>query len=137
MNLAAIAILVLVFGGGWIVWSISRKIVRLGFYVLYLSIGAGLTYAGQIAIGKEPTLTVAILGGVAFATLVIAIRRKIFKLVSSAVAMVLIGFLGGNKLADHIEDTGKHPKPPLKKAKTAKSPHPGVQKAKSPPKSQS
>lgn len=74
-------VLALALPGLWIAWHTSRRIVRLGFYVIYSIVGAGLTLGVCLYQRREPTVPIVLAGGIGFASLVMAIRSKIMRLV--------------------------------------------------------
>lgn len=97
-NVALITLVTLAVGGGYLVWRVSRKIVRVGYYLFYVCIGAALT-GTVLFLTSQPVQPGALaIGGIGFSSLVMAIRSKVMRLIGGltaiGVAITLGNFLG-------------------------------------------
>lgn len=89
--------IVAAFLGLYLFWQLSRRVVRIGFLLMYFLVGALATYFfnPQLPVGY------AITSGLIFTWTVMSIRSKIWKAISAAAialaAMVAMPYLLGKK----------------------------------------
>lgn len=114
LNSAALVLVLVAFAGFYIVWSISRKIVRLGFLLLYSAVGAVIVAGVQIVTGKSPDILGCILAGLIIGTVIMAVRSKIMRAIGSAATLGAIAMLTGKPA------TSNHT-PPKAEAKVEKA----------------
>lgn len=70
-------------------WVFARKVVKWGFFTLYFLIGAGITWA----LNPQFPAALPIGVGIAFAWAVMAIKRKVWKVVSGVALLAALGFV--------------------------------------------
>lgn len=89
-SVAAIGILAL------IAFRVARRIVQLGYFVLYFFIGFAIVYAASAYATKTLTvpLSMPIIGGLAFAALANAIRARLMRIVSIVMLVALFSLAG-------------------------------------------
>jgi membrane-associated HD superfamily phosphohydrolase len=99
---AGVGLLTVVALVGYTAWRLSRKIVRWGFFLIYWTVGF-LTLLLLLPVQANlpiPPLAVPAIGGFLFASLVMAIRSKVFRVagaaVTLAVALMADGLLRGH-----------------------------------------
>lgn len=83
--------------GLYCLWTISRKIVRWGYFAFYFLIGALLSavfvpVSDQVGVAAY---VVPFIGGFVFASVVMAIRAKVFRFVAGLMVLVIVNVLGG------------------------------------------
>jgi hypothetical protein len=79
-----------------IVFRVARRIVQIGYFVLYFFIGFGIVYSASAYSTKSLAvpLSMPIIGGLAFAVVANAIRAKLMRIVS-AVMLIALFTVGG------------------------------------------
>src|SRR5579862_2372061 len=79
-----------------ILFRIARRIVQLGYFVLYFFIGFGIVYAASVYTtrGFQVPLAMPIIGGLAFATAASVIRAKLMRIVG-VVMLIFVFALAG------------------------------------------
>jgi hypothetical protein len=89
-SVAAIAVLAL------IVFRVARRVVMLGYFVLYFFIGFGIVYAASAWAIKsfQVPLSMPIIGGLAFAAVANAVRAKLMRLVGAIMLVFLFSLAG-------------------------------------------
>lgn len=92
-NLIAYAAIPVVAVLGLLAFQAARRVVALGFFLLYFAIGFAIVYAATVVASHrlETPWAVPLSGGLAFATLVGAIRSKLMRLVTVVMLATLIG----------------------------------------------
>lgn len=82
--------------GAFVAWRIARRVVQIGYFLLYFLVGFGIVYAAS-AYGTrsfDVPLSMPIVGGLAFAAAAMAIRAKLMRIVSVVMLAALFS-LGG------------------------------------------
>lgn len=76
-------------------WSMARRVVRWGFFLLYASLGTGLAQLGLISVegGKEAWLY-SVAAGLSFAFVCSAIRARIMRVVSILFIVAVVSLVG-------------------------------------------
>ncbi len=89
-SVAAIGILAL------ITFRVARRIVQLGYFVLYFFIGFGIVYAASVYATHtiQVPLSMPIIGGLAFAAAANAIRARLMRIVSAMMLIALFSLAG-------------------------------------------
>jgi len=106
--------------GCYLIWRISRRIVWIGFFVLFTLVGFGLASAisfatlGQLA--PMPFLYTSAIGFAAFAS---AVRSKVMKVVGAAIVLITCQTMGSYWVKTfRAEPPVKPHRPVTKPAKT-------------------
>ncbi|MBI1757311.1 MAG: hypothetical protein HYR64_09425 [Fimbriimonas ginsengisoli] len=95
---------------GYGLWRLCRKIVRLGFFVIYAAVGVGFTAAlSTIAIGRPAPLPMLLGGGLVFSVAVMAIRSKIMRTVTTLALLVAGYFAARTWMPSQRPSTGVKP----------------------------
>src|SRR5512140_2869446 len=89
-SVAAIAVLAL------IVFRVARRIVQLGYFVLYACVGFGIVYAACVYETRSlhVPLAMPIVGGLAFAATANFVRAKLMRVVGAVMLVVLFSLAG-------------------------------------------
>lgn len=89
-SVAAIGVLALV------VFRVARRIVQLGYFVLYFFIGFAIVYAASVYATRnfQVPLAMPIIGGLAFAAVANAIRARLMRIVSVIMLIALFSLAG-------------------------------------------
>jgi|GEM_PF-4005163 len=79
-----------------IVFRVARRIVQLGFFVLYCFIGFGIVYAASVYSTHtlQVPLAMPIVGGLAFGTAASFVRAKLMRIVAAVMLVALFGLAG-------------------------------------------
>ncbi len=82
--------------GAFIAFRLARRIVALGYFVLYFFIGFAIVFAASAYATKSFSvpLSMPIVGGLAFAAVASAIRAKLMRIVSAIMMIALFGLAG-------------------------------------------
>ena len=77
-------------------WMLLRKVVSLGFFLLYAVVGTALAYLGLWSIEIEglQCLPYAVVAGFAFASVCSAIRARIARLVGIVFVIAMVYVIG-------------------------------------------
>ncbi len=92
----------------FVVFRVARRVVQLGYFVLYFFIGFGIVYSASAYATKsfEVPLSMPIIGGLAFSAVASAIRAKLMRIVSAAM-MVALFSLGGKYWSQYAHESAK------------------------------
>jgi uncharacterized membrane protein len=79
-----------------IVFRVARRIVQLGYFLLYFFIGFGIVYSASAYSTKsfDVPLSMPIIGGLAFAATASAIRARLMRIVSAVMLVALFSLAG-------------------------------------------
>ena len=106
LGLAAIILL-------WLVWSLAKKVVRAGYFLLAYIVGSGVAYGVALATGNEAKPEAVLAAGLSFAFLWTSIRAKIARTVTALAVGTMLS-LGAHQGWDKILP-GIVPSPEAKK----------------------
>lgn len=101
-SVAAIGVMML------IIFRLARRIVAIGYFVLYFFIGFAIVYSASAYTTKSFSvpLSIPIVGGLAFSAVASAIRAKLMRIVS-AVMMVALFSLAGKYWSQYAHESAK------------------------------
>lgn len=106
LGLAAIILL-------WLVWSLAKKVVRAGYFLLAYIVGSGVAYGVAAATGNEAKPEAVLAAGLSFAFLWTSIRAKIARTITALTVGAILS-LGAHQGWDKILP-GVAPSPEAKK----------------------
>ena len=104
-----------ILAAGFLVWRISRAIVRIGFFVLYAMLGFGLSYGASVMVmGKPAPVPLLASGAALFALAVVSIRSRIWKALT-AIAVVAATYIVGKFWLDRAREAAPKVEASLKR----------------------
>ncbi len=114
----------------WLLWSLAKKLVQIGFFVVAFAIGSGIAYGVAISTGQPVRPEAILAAGLAFAFVWNMIRAKIARVVT-AVAVGTMLSLGAHQ-GWPIFGSKTQPRPAAEKP-PAKTPAPMPNSGSKPP----
>jgi hypothetical protein len=95
-NVAGYATVAAIGIGGLVLFRVARRIVQLGYFLLYFFIGFGVVFAASAYATKslQVPLSMPIVGGLAFAGVASAMRAKLMRVVSAVMLVGLFSLAG-------------------------------------------
>lgn len=79
-----------------IIFRVARRIVQLGYFMLYFFLGFGIVYSASAYATRsmDVPLSMPIIGGLAFAVVASAIRAKLMRIVAAVMLIALFSLAG-------------------------------------------
>lgn len=79
-----------------IVWRVARRIVQLGYFLLYFFLGFAVVYAASAYTTRslQVPLSIPIIGGLTFSAVASAIRAKLMRIVGAVMMVALFSLVG-------------------------------------------
>lgn len=111
-----LVVVLVIFGGMYLLWHLCRKIVRLGFMISYFLVGAIVTWF----LMPGSSLVVPAIGGLSFAYAVSLIRSKIWRAISAAAVIGASSFVLPLIMPPSSTEEKKEKAPATKKKEPAK-----------------
>ncbi len=76
----------------WMLWGVAKKIVRMGYFVMALTIGCALAYGVAQVTGQKLHPEAVLAAGMSFAFLWSAIRAKVARVITAVSVAVMLSF---------------------------------------------